>query len=111
MQGRYYEEPPQIERGFAEHLVDATGRTYVDMVNNVALLGHAHPEMTRAVARQWHLLNTNSRFNYEVISEYHGAARRARARRASTPSCSSTAAPRRPTSRCASRSHTHGARS
>ena len=40
------------------------------MVNNVALLGHAHPAMTRAVTRQWHLLNTNSRFNYEVIAEY-----------------------------------------
>ncbi|HEY1480681.1 MAG TPA: aminotransferase class III-fold pyridoxal phosphate-dependent enzyme, partial [Gaiellales bacterium] len=70
VQGRYYEEPPQIERGHAEHLVDARGRTYVDMVNNVALLGHAHPEMTRAVTRQWHLLNTNSRFNYEVIAEF-----------------------------------------
>jgi 4-aminobutyrate aminotransferase-like enzyme len=70
VQGRYYEEPPQIERGLAEHLVDASGRIYVDMVNNVALLGHAHPAMTRAVARQWHLLNTNSRFNYEVISQF-----------------------------------------
>jgi 4-aminobutyrate aminotransferase-like enzyme/Ser/Thr protein kinase RdoA (MazF antagonist) len=70
VQGRYYEQPPQIERGHAEHLVDATGRTYVDMVNNVALLGHAHPAMTRAVSRQWHLLNTNSRFNYEVLAEF-----------------------------------------
>ncbi len=70
VQGRYYEEPPQVERGLAEHLFDATGRTYVDMVNNVALLGHAHPRMTRAVTRQWQLLNTNSRFNYEVISEF-----------------------------------------
>jgi 4-aminobutyrate aminotransferase-like enzyme len=40
------------------------------MVNNVALLGHAHPRMTLAVTRQWRLLNTNSRFNYEVISEF-----------------------------------------
>jgi 4-aminobutyrate aminotransferase-like enzyme len=70
VQGRYYEEPPQIERGLAEHLLDASGRSYVDMVNNVALLGHAHREMTRAVTRQWQLLNTNSRFNYEVISEF-----------------------------------------
>jgi 4-aminobutyrate aminotransferase-like enzyme/Ser/Thr protein kinase RdoA (MazF antagonist) len=70
VQGRYYEEPPQIERGLAEHLIDASGRTYVDMVNNVALVGHAHPALTRAVTRQWHLLNTNSRFNYEVISEF-----------------------------------------
>ena len=70
VQGRYYEEPPQIERGLAEHLFDARGRGYVDMVNNVALLGHAHPQMTRAVARQWRLLNTNSRFNYEVMAEF-----------------------------------------
>jgi 4-aminobutyrate aminotransferase-like enzyme/Ser/Thr protein kinase RdoA (MazF antagonist) len=70
VQGRYYDAPPQIERGLAEHLIDASGRAYVDMVNNVALLGHAHPRMTRAVTRQWRLLNTNSRFNYEVISEF-----------------------------------------
>jgi 4-aminobutyrate aminotransferase-like enzyme len=70
VQGRYYDEPPQIERGLAEHLFDTTGQSYVDMVNNVALLGHAHPRMTQAVTRQWHLLNTNSRFNYEVISEF-----------------------------------------
>jgi 4-aminobutyrate aminotransferase-like enzyme/Ser/Thr protein kinase RdoA (MazF antagonist) len=70
VQGRYYDEPPQIERGLAEHLIDASGRAYVDMVNNVALLGHAHPRMTLAVTRQWQLLNTNSRFNYEVISEF-----------------------------------------
>ncbi len=70
VQGRYYAEPPQIERGLAEHLIDTSGRIYVDMVNNVALLGHAHPAMTRAVSRQWHLLNTNSRFNYEVISQF-----------------------------------------
>jgi 4-aminobutyrate aminotransferase-like enzyme/Ser/Thr protein kinase RdoA (MazF antagonist) len=70
VQGRYYEDPPQIERGFAEHLIDTTGRMYVDMVNNVALLGHAHPRLTRDVSRQWRLLNTNSRFNYEVVAEF-----------------------------------------
>ena len=34
------------------------------MVNNVAILGHGHPALADAVARQWRRLNTNSRFNY-----------------------------------------------
>ena len=43
VQEHYYADPPRIERGWREHLVDVDGRVYLDMVNNVASLGHAHP--------------------------------------------------------------------
>jgi 4-aminobutyrate aminotransferase-like enzyme/Ser/Thr protein kinase RdoA (MazF antagonist) len=66
----YYEAPPRIERGWRHHLVDTDGRSYVDMVNNVAVLGHGHPRLAEAVARQWHLLNTNSRFHYGAVVEF-----------------------------------------
>lgn len=69
-QERYYEEPMQIERGWQHHLVDTTGRSYVDMVNNVAGLGHAHPGVADAVNRQIRILNTNSRFLYRELAEY-----------------------------------------
>lgn len=69
-QERYYERPMQIERGWRHHLIDTTGRSYVDMVNNVAGLGHGHPGVADAVNRQIRVLNTNSRFLYRELAEY-----------------------------------------
>lgn len=69
-QERYYEHPPQIERGWRQHLVDTTGRSYVDMVNNVAGLGHGHPAIAAAANRQLSTLATNSRFLFRDLAEY-----------------------------------------
>lgn len=51
-QEKYYERPPQIERGWREYLIDTTGRPYLDMVNNVSGIGHSHPRLIRAVHDQ-----------------------------------------------------------
>ncbi len=69
VQEHYYSDPPRIERGYREHMVGTDARSYLDMVNNVALLGHGHPVLADAVARQWRRLNTNSRFNYGAVVE------------------------------------------
>ena len=66
----YYDEPPTIVRGWKEHLIDADGRVYLDAVNNVTSIGHAHPRLVAAVTEQWKLLNTNSRFNYPAVVEF-----------------------------------------
>ncbi|MDT5210392.1 MAG: hypothetical protein QOF67_2807 [Mycobacterium sp.] len=66
----YYRQPPQIERGRRHHLMSTTGRTYLDMVNNVTVLGHAHPRIADTAARQLRRLNTNSRFNYAAVVEF-----------------------------------------
>lgn len=70
VQEHYYATPPRIERGWRELLVDVDGRVYLDMVNNVASVGHAHPRVVDAGARQMHLLNTNSRFHYRAIADF-----------------------------------------
>ena len=70
VQEHYYDAPPRIERGWREHLVDTSGRAYLDMVNNVTPLGHGHPGVADAVARQLRRLNTNSRFNYAAVVEF-----------------------------------------
>lgn len=69
-QKHYYQTPPQIERGWREFLFDVEGRAYLDMVNNVTMLGHAHPRLTAAIERQWSRLNTNSRFHYAAVTEF-----------------------------------------
>ena len=70
VQEHYYQHPPQMERGWREYLMDTNGRVYLDMVNNVASVGHAHPRVVKAATNQMRLLNTNSRFNYHAITEY-----------------------------------------
>ncbi len=69
VQEHYYEAPPRIERGWRHHLVDTQARGYLDMLNNVTVLGHGHPALSDAVHRQWQRLNTNSRFHYASVVE------------------------------------------
>jgi 4-aminobutyrate aminotransferase-like enzyme/Ser/Thr protein kinase RdoA (MazF antagonist) len=70
VQEHYYAHPPQIERGWRAQLVDTGARAYLDMVNNVASVGHAHPRITAAVAAQLARLNTNSRFHYAALPRF-----------------------------------------
>jgi 4-aminobutyrate aminotransferase-like enzyme/Ser/Thr protein kinase RdoA (MazF antagonist) len=70
VQEHYYAEPPRIERGWRQYLAGVDGRVYLDMVNNVSVLGHAHPRVEAAVARQLRRLNTNSRFHYAAVAEF-----------------------------------------
>ncbi|CAA9549797.1 MAG: Aminotransferase, class III, partial [uncultured Thermoleophilia bacterium] len=66
----YYDDPPEMVRGWRQHLYDADGRAYLDVVNNVAVVGHSHPRITAAASRQLRLLNTNSRFLYDSMGRY-----------------------------------------
>lgn len=70
VQEHYYREPPRIERGWRHFLVTEEGRPLLDMINNVAVVGHSHPRIARTAERQLRLLNTNSRFNYEAIAAF-----------------------------------------
>lgn len=57
-----YRRPLHIVRGRGAQLFDAEGRAYLDAVNNVPQVGHAHPRVVRAAARQMALLSTNTRY-------------------------------------------------
>ena len=65
-----YDQPLHIVRGWRQYLYDASGRAYLDCVNNVAHVGHCHPRVTEAAARQMALLNTNTRYLHEYLVEY-----------------------------------------
>lgn len=70
VQEHYYADPPQIERGWRSLLIDTDARPYLDLVNNVAGVGHAHPRLATVANRQLRLLNTNSRFVYEALPAF-----------------------------------------
>jgi len=65
-----YNEPVKMVRGWRQHLYDETGRAYLDVYNNVPLVGHSHPRVVRAASEQLALLNTNTRYLHENILRY-----------------------------------------
>jgi len=65
-----YRRPLKIVRGFMQHLYDHTGRMYLDAVNNVPHVGHAHPRVASAVAGQAAVLNTNARYLHDALARY-----------------------------------------
>jgi 4-aminobutyrate aminotransferase-like enzyme len=65
-----YRTPLHIVRGEGAYLYDAAGRAYLDCVNNVAHVGHAHPRVVEAGAAQMRLLNTNTRYLHETVLAY-----------------------------------------
>ena len=65
-----YRTPLHIVRGAGAYLYDADGRAYLDCVNNVAHVGHAHPRVVEAGVAQMRLLNTNTRYLHENVVRY-----------------------------------------
>ncbi len=66
----FYREPLHFERGEGTHLIAKDGRRYLDFYNNVPQVGHNHPHVTKAIARQVRALNTNTRYLYANVVEY-----------------------------------------
>jgi 4-aminobutyrate aminotransferase-like enzyme/Ser/Thr protein kinase RdoA (MazF antagonist) len=65
-----YRKPLKIVRGWRQYLYDDTGRPYLDVFNNVPLVGHGHPRIVDAVCGQLRLLNTNTRYLHDNILRY-----------------------------------------
>ena len=66
----FYEKPVHIVRGKGVWLWDADGRKYLDCYNNVPHVGHCHPRVVEAIARQSAILNTHTRYLHEAVLEY-----------------------------------------
>ena len=64
-----YAEPLKIVRGRGQFLIDESGEAYLDMVNNVAHVGHCHPRVVAAGQAQMAELNTNTRYLHDNIVE------------------------------------------
>ncbi len=65
-----YSEPLALVRGWRHILFDRDGRRYLDAYNNVPHVGHGHPAVVEAVARQTALLATNTRYLHYGIQRY-----------------------------------------
>jgi 4-aminobutyrate aminotransferase-like enzyme len=66
----FYDEPVHIVKGQGVWLWDADGRKYLDCYNNVPHVGHCHPKVVEAIAKQAATLNTHTRYLHEGILDY-----------------------------------------
>lgn len=66
----FYKKPLNLVRGEGVWLYDADGTRYLDVYNNVPSVGHCHPKVVEAVARQMATLNTHTRYLYDNVYTY-----------------------------------------
>lgn len=66
----FYDHPLHIVRGEGVWLYDADGQRYLDAYNNVASIGHGHPRVVDAIARQAATLNTHTRYVHHGVVDY-----------------------------------------
>jgi 4-aminobutyrate aminotransferase-like enzyme len=65
----FYDHPLHLVRAEGVWMFGADGRRYLDAYNNVPTVGHSHPRVAEAVARQTRTLATNARYLYEPLLE------------------------------------------
>ena len=66
----FYRNPVRVVRAEGVYLFDGDGRAYLDAYNNVPSVGHCHPRVVEAIARQAATLNTHTRYADELILDY-----------------------------------------
>ncbi|WP_448955353.1 aminotransferase class III-fold pyridoxal phosphate-dependent enzyme [Labrys neptuniae] len=66
----FYQQPFMPVKGEGVWVTDAHGKRYLDAYNNVPHVGHCHPRVADAVARQMRVFNSNTRYPSELIVRY-----------------------------------------
>jgi len=66
----FYREPIHLERGDGVWLFDVDGRRYLDMYNNIPVVGHCNQRVVEAIAKQAATLNIHSRYLHTAIFDY-----------------------------------------
>jgi 4-aminobutyrate aminotransferase-like enzyme/Ser/Thr protein kinase RdoA (MazF antagonist) len=65
-----YKNPIHVVRGSGSYLLDNNGKKYLDTVNNVAHVGHEHPDVVATGQEQMATLNTNTRYLHKNINAF-----------------------------------------
>ncbi len=66
----FYEHPVHVVRSEGVWLYGPAGEAYLDVYNNVPSVGHCHPRVVEAIARQSAVLNTHTRYLHDSILKY-----------------------------------------
>ncbi len=66
----FYDRPLTLVKGDGVWLWDSDGKRYLDVYNNVPIVGHCHPHVVAAISRQLGKLNTHTRYLHEGVVAY-----------------------------------------
>jgi 4-aminobutyrate aminotransferase-like enzyme len=66
----FYDRPLEFVRAEGCWLYDAAGARYLDAYNNVPSVGHCHPRVVAAAARQQGELNIHNRYLHEAVLDF-----------------------------------------
>jgi 4-aminobutyrate aminotransferase-like enzyme/Ser/Thr protein kinase RdoA (MazF antagonist) len=69
MESLSYAQPIEVVRADGVWITAADGRRYLDAYNNVPCVGHSHPRVAEAIARQSRLITTNMRYLHPAAIE------------------------------------------
>ena len=65
-----YSKPVYMNRSAFQYMYDSNGNTFLDAYNNIPHVGHTHPKVVEAGQKQMAILNTNTRYAYDLLNEY-----------------------------------------
>lgn len=65
-----YQKPIYMEKAAFQYMYDAYGNAFLDAYNNIPHVGHSHPKVVEAGQKQLSRLNTNTRYIYDLLSDY-----------------------------------------
>ena len=66
----FYDKPLHLVRGEGVWLWDVDGNKYLDVYNNVPVVGHCNPTVVEALSQQAQTLNIHTRYLHENIVNY-----------------------------------------
>jgi 4-aminobutyrate aminotransferase-like enzyme/Ser/Thr protein kinase RdoA (MazF antagonist) len=69
MEALFYDVPIEVAHAEGVWITDTAGRRYLDVYNNVPCVGHGHPRVTAAIARQGRRINTHMRYLHPAAIE------------------------------------------
>jgi 4-aminobutyrate aminotransferase-like enzyme/Ser/Thr protein kinase RdoA (MazF antagonist) len=65
----FYDEPIEVREAEGVWITDVAGDRYLDAYNNVPCVGHGHPRVVTAIARQSRRINTHVRYLHRAAIE------------------------------------------
>lgn len=66
----FYHEPAHLVSGQGVWLIDDKGQKYLDCYNNVASVGHCHPQVVKTLSEEAGKLNTHTRYLHPNVINY-----------------------------------------
>jgi 4-aminobutyrate aminotransferase-like enzyme/Ser/Thr protein kinase RdoA (MazF antagonist) len=69
MEALFYDVPVEVAHAEGVWITDTDGRRLLDVYNNVPCVGHGHPRITAAIARQSRRINTHMRYLHPAAIE------------------------------------------